>query len=50
MTEMSLLVNKITKDCNSIRRTIIVIYVELSILFLAVIFGLGVKVGKVLNR
>lgn len=48
MTEFESLVNRITKDCASIRRAIIVIYVELGVFLLAVTFGLGIQIGKML--
>ena len=48
MEEFGLLVDKITKDCGSIRRAVVVIYTELAVCILAVTFGLGVQIGKTL--
>ena len=50
MNEITLLANKITKDCASIRRAIIVIYIELAVFVLVGTFGLGVTIGRTLCR
>lgn len=50
MTEFRSLCDKITRDCESIRRAFIVIYVELAVFVLAGTFGLGVTIGKTLCR
>jgi hypothetical protein len=46
MTELSSLCEKITKDCDSIRRSLIVIYAEVGFCFLVGIFVAGVGFGK----
>ena len=50
MNEIEVLANKITKDCVSIRRAIVVIYAELTVFVLVGTFGLGVTIGRVLCR
>jgi len=42
------LAERITADCNSIRHSIKVIYVELAVFVLAVTLGLGIQIGKAL--
>lgn len=53
MNEIGSLANEITRECEiitrtcaSIRRIIKVIYVELALCVMLLVFGLGVQVGK----
>ena len=50
MTKFNSICDKITKDCQSIRKAIVVFYVELAVFILAGTFGLGVTIGKTLCR
>jgi len=50
MIKLKLLCEKITDDCASIRRALIVIYVELTVLILVGTFDLDVSIGKTLCR
>ena len=50
MTELSSVCDKIAKDCLSIRRAVVVIYVECAVFVLVGTFGLGVEIGKTLCR
>ena len=50
MTEFDLIYRKIEKDCQSIGRAIVVIYVEFAVIFLVGTFANGVEIGKTLCR
>ncbi len=46
MNQIEFLTEKIGDDCRSIRRAVIVFYVELGLFLFVVTFALGVRVGQ----
>ncbi len=50
MTELSIICEKINKDCRSIRAALIMIYIELGAFISLAIFVLGVQIGKSLGE